>query len=130
MPERPALLFGPPRSGTRAKPGPTGRATVRGPGRDRQGQRLDPQFERIAAALEGQRLSLSAEPGALEPESILVLEIAGEVTEFARAMRRVAGLEFLGEQALEQLEPDEDFAAIDQKGDTSPVRAPALPNGQ
>lgn len=116
MPERPALLFAPAQHGVRPKPGQRGRATLRVPPRDRQSERLEPRFQRIAAALDAQRLVLSATPDALEPETILVLEIAGEVTDFARAMRRVPGLEFLGEQALDQLDPDEDFAAVDQKG--------------
>ena len=45
-----------------------------------------------------------------------MLEVAGDVADFARAMQRIPGLEFLGEQALEQLDPDEDFAGVDQEG--------------
>jgi hypothetical protein len=67
-------------------------------------QRIGPQLQRITAALNTQQLRLRATPDALEPETILVLEIAGEVTSFAKAMLKVAGLEFLGEQALAQLD--------------------------
>lgn len=73
-------------------------------------------MQRITAALEAQRLRLRATPAALEPETILVLEIAGDVTNFGQAMLNVPGLEFLGEQALEQLDPDQDFRAVDQDG--------------
>src|SRR5689334_21707235 len=116
MPERLALLFGPPRPGPRPRPSGGGRAKLQIPDRGSQGARRDPEFQRITDALEAQRLKLSTTPEALEPETILVLEIAGEVTEFARAMTQIRGLEFLGEQALDQLEPDDEFAAIDQKG--------------
>lgn len=116
MPERQALLLRAARSRRRPALGPRGRAQVRGPSRGRQGERLDPQFRRITEALNAERLTVRTTPEGLEPETILVLEIAGEVSDFARAMSGVPGLEYLGEQALDQLEPDDDFAAVDQKG--------------
>ncbi len=116
MPDRVPLLFAPARPGRRTKSGPRGRDKVRGPGADRQAQRIGPQLQRITAALDAQQLRLRATPDALEPETILVLEIAGEVTSFAKAMLKVPGLEFLGEQALAQLDPDDDFRAVNQRG--------------
>jgi hypothetical protein len=116
VPERDPLLFGPPRPGRRTRPGPRGRDKVQGPGAGRQAQRIGPQLQRITAALDAQQLRLRATPDALEPETILVLEIAGEVTTFAKAMLKVPGLEFLGEQALAQLDPDDDFRAVNQRG--------------
>lgn len=117
MPDRPALLFAPATPGERSKSGPRGRDKVQGPGRDRQALRLATRLQQITAALDAQQLQISATPDALEPETILVLEIAGEVSSFAQAMLKVPGLEFLGEQALEQLAPDDDFRAINQRGD-------------
>lgn len=116
MPDRDPLLLGPARPGRRAKPGPRGRDKVQGPGSGRQAQRIGPQLQRITAALDAQQLRLRGAPDALEPETILVLEIAGEVTSFAKAMLKVPGLEFLGEQALAQLDPDDDFRAVNQRG--------------
>lgn len=118
MPDRDPLLFGPARPGRRAKPGPRGRDKVEGPGISRQSQRIGPQLHRITAALDAQRLRLRDIPDALEPETILVLEIAGEVTNFAKAMLKVPGLEFLGEQALAQIDPDDEFRAVNQHGRT------------
>jgi hypothetical protein len=51
----------------------------------------------------------------LEPEQVLVLEIAGELTDFAKAVAKVPGLEFLAEEIEDKVEPDE-FAAVDHKG--------------
>jgi len=56
------------------------------------------------------------EPVALAPEQVLVLEVAGELSDFVRAIRRVPGIEFLAEEAQDQLEPDEEFAAVDSRG--------------
>lgn len=118
MPDRVPLLFAPASPGRRVKPGPRGRDKVSGPSVRRQEQRIGPRLQRITAALNAQQLRLSASPEALEPETILVLEIAGEVTSFAKAMLKVPGLEFLGEQALDQIDPDDDFRAINQRGQT------------
>ncbi|MDQ3632733.1 MAG: S8 family peptidase [Actinomycetota bacterium] len=116
MPERDPLLLGQGRAGERLKPGPRGRDKVLGPGAGRQAERIGPQLQRITAALDAERLRVRADPDALEPETILVLEIAGDVASFATAMLKVNGLEFLGEQALEQLDPDDDFRAVNQRG--------------
>lgn len=122
MPERIPLVFPPATPGIRAKPSGRGRDKVRGPSAERQAQRIGPQLQRITAALNTQQLRLRATPDALEPETILVLEIAGEVTSFAKAMLKVAGLEFLGEQALAQMDPDDDFRAVDQHGHSKRYR--------
>lgn len=116
MPDRDPLLFHPPSPGRRTKPGPRGRDKVQGPGTSRQEQRIGPQLQRITAALNAQQLRLRTTPDALEPETILVLEIAGDVATFAKAMLKIPGLEFLGEQALSQLDPDDDFRAVNQRG--------------
>lgn len=116
------LVFPPATPGMRAKPSGGGRDKVRGPGAERQAQRIGPQLQRITAALNTQQLRLRATPDALEPETILVLEIAGEVTSFAKAMLKVPGLEFLGEQALAQLDPDDDFRVVDQHGHSKRYR--------
>jgi len=42
--------------------------------------------------------------------------VAGELSDFVRAIRLVPGLEFLAEEAQDQLEPDEEFAAVDSRG--------------
>ncbi len=123
MPERDPLLLGQGRAGERLKPGPRGRDKVLGPGAGRQAERIGPQLQRITAALDAERLRVRADPDALEPETILVLEIAGDVASFATAMLKVNGLEFLGEQALEQLDPDDDFRAVNRADSTRSTRA-------
>lgn len=114
MPDFPALPLRQPVVRERTtRPAP--RPTLRGPGPEIQARRLDPFFERLTAAFDSQRVSVPGEPGAHEPELVLVLEIAGELSEFVNAMRRVPGLEFLAEQLEDEVEPDE-FAAVDRDG--------------
>ena len=114
MPELPALPLGPPL----LRPRDTGsahRPTLRGPGRDRQAERLDDSFDRLTSAFRGGRVAATDEPAAHESELVLVLEVAGDLSEFVNAMRKISGLEFLAEELEDQVSPDE-FAAIDSHG--------------
>lgn len=108
MPEYPALPLGAPVIRDRVtRPGP--RPRMHGPGAGPQGTRLAPSFNRLTAAFEAQRLALADDPAALDPDQVLVLEVGGELDEFARAVRKIDGLEFLAEQLDDKMEPDEDF---------------------
>jgi hypothetical protein len=48
-----------------------------------------------------------------EPELVLVLEVAGSVDEFVRAVRNVRELEWLGALFVEELDPEPDFIPVD-----------------
>lgn len=116
MPELPALPLGSPDSGrrtTRATPRPT----LRGPGPESQLGRLGPSFARLSAAFEAGRLQATEQPEA-EPEQVLVLEVAGELSDFARAIGRVPGLEFLAEAAQDRVDSGDEFVAVDREGRT------------
>jgi hypothetical protein len=121
MPELPALPLGTPtrrRRTTRRSPRPT----LRGPGAQAQVQRLGTPLRRLTEAFEAGRLAAAEDPAALEPEQVLVLEIAGEIDEFIGAIGNVPGLEFLAEEFEEdKVEPDE-FAAVDKDGRRHPYR--------
>lgn len=84
-----------------------------------QEQRLGPRFARLTAAFEANRLRAVADPAAQAPEYVLVLDVAGELNDFAAAMRRVPGLEFLAEEIEDKIEPD-DFAVVDRDGRRKP----------
>jgi hypothetical protein len=46
-----------------------------------------------------------------------VLEIAGEITEFVNAVRRIGSLEWLLEQTEDDVDPDEEFATVSRDGE-------------
>ncbi len=115
MPELPALPLGAPQvraRTTRRSPRPK----LTGPGPAAQERRLGPELARLTRAFEQGRLAVADEPAALAPEQVLVLEVAGELKDFARAVRRIPGLEFLAEEAEDKLAADEEFAAVDREG--------------
>ncbi len=60
-------------------------------------------------------LAATDEPAA-NPEQILVLEVAGELNDFVKAINKIPGFEFLVEAAMDKIESGEDFAAVDREG--------------
>jgi len=79
------------------------------PGVVRQKERLGPAFQRLEDAFEARRAELSTSVTGMEPEKVLVIETAGSVDDFQRAVRAIDGLEWLGEFEADAMEPDEDF---------------------
>jgi hypothetical protein len=114
MPDLPALPLQPP-TATPRETGSGRRARIEGPGPAAQQRRLGPVLQRLTDAFNAQRLEVAADPDALEPDRVIVLEIAGEIDEFVRAVQRVPGLEYLAEEVEDKIDPD-DFAAIDRQG--------------
>lgn len=114
MPDLPALPLGSPSRRERVTRGGP-RPRLRGPGPARQQDRLDDSLRRLTDLFAAGNASTTAQPAA-DPEQVLVFEIAGEVTDFVKAVGKVPGLEFLAEDAQDRLEPDEDFAAVDREG--------------
>ena len=98
---------------------PAGRGggdNLRLPTPTRQVERLAPVFQRLRDAFGKARdpVTLREDPAALAPERALVLEVAGGIADFYRAVQRIPGLEYLGEGETE-FEPDEDFAEKDTR---------------
>ena len=115
MTDFPLLPLPTPESDDRpAGPRGGGRPTV--PTRQRQGERLQPTFQRVQDVFDrgDDPLTLLADPSAIAPERALVFEVAGNVDALGRAVSNLPGLEYLGDEALE-FEPDEDFAEADTR---------------
>ena len=111
---RPLLAFDSPSVGERVKSG--GRPPkVVGPGRRRQGERLSPRFKELADAFETKRAELGeGTPIEADPSLVIVLDLAGSVEEFYKAVNKVKGLEFLAEMAGDTIDSDDDFYILDR----------------
>lgn len=124
MAERPLLVLpapeaiDPPRGGG-------GAGAIRKPSRDTQVGRFNPVFQRLRRALDGGAsgaMELRDDPSSLAPDRVIVFEIAGSIGDFANAVARVPGLEFMAEYETEE-PPDELFAVKDsRKGRADEVR--------
>lgn len=118
MPGHPLLLFPTPEVADRSKRhGSLGH--VHRPTHDRQGQRLSPIFERLQAAFSERRVELQQTAAGSTPEQMLVIETIGHVENFANAVKRIEGLEWMGEIETDEIEPDEDF--YDEKNRDKPL---------
>jgi len=108
MAEYPLLIFPEPARADRAKRRGLG-GKVRLPDSRRQAERLTPQFERLQQAMDRQRLALQDNPLGLQPEQALVLETIGPIQNFVNAVKKIEGLEWLGESDLDDISPDFGF---------------------
>lgn len=88
------------------------------PSRQRQGERLGDKFERLRRLSDTQgALSLREDPFGIAPERALVFEVAGQIQDIFGAVRKIKGLDFLGDESTD-FEPDGDFHTIDERKDT------------
>lgn len=69
------------------------------PGRVRQTERINEQLAKLQSSFDQYKASLSDTFAGTEPETVLVIEIAGKVDDFKQAIEAL-GLEWLGEWDL------------------------------
>lgn len=84
---------------------------------ERQRERLEPAFDQLERVFEARRVELQGNPTGAQPEQVLVLETIGSVEDFIRAVRRIPGLEWLGEWDKYDIPADEDFYVDDEHRD-------------
>lgn len=113
MPVRPLLVLPPPLPIARPKGRGFG-ARLHKPSRERQQERLGPQYRRLRGILDRDdaALVLQRDPASLAPERAIVLEIAGSLTDFYKAVQRIPGLAFLADEDI-GFAADDDFAELD-----------------
>lgn len=85
-----------------------GGGNVRCPSHGRQIERIGPRFPVLEEELRKRKVQLTDNPESLDPEEVLVLDIAGDVAGFVKAVNSVEGLEWLGEMDTE-ITSDGDF---------------------
>lgn len=113
MAELPLLIF--PQAKIVDPPkGRPGFPTPNAPSKQVQISRLTPQFENLEKQFLADQAMLSASITGLEPEMVLVIETAGRIEDFQRAIANTPGLEWLAEWD-EEFEPDEYFFNKDSK---------------
>lgn len=118
---RPLLAFNPPRVDNRPRPRSHPVPKPAGPGGKRQGERLNPKFTELVNAFGAQRVASGVgTPTETDPSLVVVLDLAGSVQDFYKAVKKVEGLEFLAEMAGDDAEPDDDFYMTEiKKGRTN-----------
>lgn len=82
---------------------------ISSPGVARQRDRIGPVFRELCDALEARRIHIQGGADGIDPKAVLVLETVGSVDNFANAVRRIEGLDWLGEFDVDDIVQDEDF---------------------
>ena len=108
MAKLPLLLFSSPGVADRTK-----RKMVPGkiemPSVSRQGERLSPEFKRLQDSFNARNVELQQTPAGIDPGQTLVIETVGNIENFANAVKKIPGLEWMGEIETDEIAPDEDF---------------------
>ena len=117
MPERPLLKLPAPEPVEPPRRGGGGQRLQK-PTRQRQGERLDPKFDRLArvAADPAEVVQLRQDPEAIAPERAIVFEVAGSLLTFYTEASRI-GLEYLADDELD-ISPDGDFSVANKPDDS------------
>ncbi|MBT2560210.1 S8 family peptidase [Pedobacter sp. ISL-68] len=114
MAKKPLLIFPRASSGSRDTLQPF-IDNINYPGKEAQVQKFENRISELDRMLENQTAYLGANPANLVAEMILVLEVAGDLKDFFRAVAATPGMEFLGELQSE-IDPDENFYTVDGNG--------------
>lgn len=86
-------------------------------------QRIEPKLTELQKALDS-RMHLQQDAAGVSPEDVLVLETAGRVEDFYKAVQKVEGLEWLSEEDFDG-EPDDDFYYVDDEGKPTEKELPS-----
>jgi hypothetical protein len=87
----------------------SGPHSIHRPAHGRQGERLSPQFSQLQVAFSSRRVELQQTITGIDPERVLVIETIGDIENFANAVKRIPGLEWMGELDVDEITPDQDF---------------------
>lgn len=79
------------------------------PPHERQIERLAPKFATLQSAMDNGRVRIEQDPNAVEPEYTLVLEVAGDPSNFETAVRNTQGIEWLFEVIDNNAPNNDDF---------------------
>ena len=106
----PVLALPSPQVGTRGRQSPSVPPSVVGPGSAQQDNRLSPKFRELSDAFEHGRARLTDDASdEVDPELVVVFDLAGSVQDFRNAIDKIDGLEFLAELVDDEVDPDDDF---------------------
>ncbi len=122
MPDRPLLILPAPTAPPKRSSKFGGGGKAHWPERKRQTERLGPRFQVLQDTFKEKRARLQVEAAGLVPEEVLVLETVGSVDDFFGAVQGIEGMEWLGEFDEEDIPPDDDFFALDSKGEPKPEK--------
>ena len=107
MPDKPILIFPAATVAARARLAPAFPPRPPRPSKDDQGARLAARF----GALSNVFGTVQATLAGVDPEQVIVLETIGSISDFQNVVKRIVGMEWLGDFDAEVAAPDPGFLA-------------------
>lgn len=107
MPDKPILIFPAATVAARQSAGGGAAAPAPRPSKGSQGQRLAARFQALDTAFG----TVQAAPNGVDPEQVIVLETIGSVADFQNVVKKIAGMEWLGDFDAEVAAADPGFLA-------------------
>lgn len=95
---------------------PSGTGVISLPTKERQVQSFEDKITALERVLQNKSASLGQGAVDIIPEMVLVLETAGEITDFYKAVEKTPGMEFLAENR-DEIEPTESIYVLDNEGE-------------
>lgn len=119
MDMKPILTFNRPNVDGQRGPLPRGSSKVHTPGPQEQANRIFPKVELLERKF-AESIQLSSAPDGMQPEKVLVLEIAGDVQNLVDSLARVQGFEVLSQSIVDRDFQDEIYYE-EKKDERKPV---------
>src|SRR5690554_4327876 len=120
MAKKPLLIF--PRASFDSRDAlPPFTGNIKYPEKETQIHNFERRISELDRVLENQTAYLGTNPANLVSEMILILEVAGDLKDFFRAVAATPGMEFLSELQSE-IEPDENLYIVTREGERTNKR--------
>lgn len=91
-----------------------GNSKLSTPSIKKNAQRITPKLKELVKVIEERQMSIRQGAEGVNPEDVLVLETAGRIDEFYKAIQKIEGFEWLLEEDFDGI-ADEDFYVSDQE---------------
>ena len=91
-----------------------GNSKLTTPSIKKNAQRITPKLNELVKAIEERQMSIRQGAEGVNPEDVLVLETAGRIDDFYKAIQKIEGFEWLLEEDFDGI-ADEDFYVPDQE---------------
>ena len=105
MPDKPILIMPTPAPVDRADAGGGGADKLKPPTKAAQRKRLNSQWDDLLTAFS----NVQATPDDVDPQQVIVLQVAGSIEGFQNAVRNIAGMEWLADFEADIQEPAKGF---------------------
>jgi len=116
----PLLTFNKPKKGGNRDKLPSGASKIHTPSLSMQGSLILPKLDSLENSF-SEFIQISESPDGLQPEKVLVMEIAGQIQDLSKSLKRVPGLELLAQNLMDKEYQSELHYTVGKKAEAKPL---------